>query len=61
MYYRDASGIEHESYSDACRYYGADTPEDLAMEDAYELEEWLEHCADHGYFPTVEFDFECPF
>ena len=28
----DNSGIQHENYSAACEYYGADTPEDLMAE-----------------------------
>lgn len=32
MGYRDNNGIEHESYTDACIYYGADTPEMLRAE-----------------------------
>lgn len=37
--YRDANGIEHESYTAACVYYGADTPEQLALEAAYDAAE----------------------
>ncbi len=33
--YRDNSGIEHESYDAACRYYGADTPEQCEAEERY--------------------------
>jgi hypothetical protein len=33
--YLDANGIDHASYNDACVYYGADTPADLAAEDRY--------------------------
>lgn len=32
MIYRDANGIEHEDSNAACRYYGADTPDDVAAE-----------------------------
>lgn len=42
--YVDNSGLQHESYSDACRYYGADTPEQIAAEMRYyeEMQE-IEH------------------
>jgi hypothetical protein len=40
--YVDNAGNQFESYSAACRYYGADTPEDCAAEAAYyEAEEWI--------------------
>lgn len=32
--YRDNSGIEHESYDAACHYYGVDTPDQIAAEEA---------------------------
>lgn len=32
MYYTDATGLQHESYTAACEYYGADTPASLASE-----------------------------
>lgn len=35
MGYIDNSGIEHESYEAACYYYGADTPAQVAAEEAY--------------------------
>jgi hypothetical protein len=35
MYYRDANGIDHESYDAACAYYGADSPAQAAAEEAY--------------------------
>jgi hypothetical protein len=38
--YRDASGIEHESYSAACAYYGIETPEQLAAEAEAEAAEY---------------------
>ena len=41
MIYRDANGIEHESYADACRYYGADTPEQVESEQMYVYHEEL--------------------
>lgn len=60
--YTDANGISHASYSDACVYYGADTPEQLALEAEYEHEEWLDHCCEHGLFITVIYDeAELPF
>jgi hypothetical protein len=34
MPYTDSSGNEFESFSDACRYYGVDTPEQAAAEEA---------------------------
>lgn len=49
MGYRDANGIEHESYTDACIYYGADTPDmirqemaDRAAEDCIEQQDAME-------------------
>lgn len=39
--YLDNSGIQHASYSDACEYYGADTPASVALEDAYWREQDL--------------------
>lgn len=53
MFYRDASGLEHESYEAACIYYGADTPAQLEAEARAEHEEWLDHCCEHGLFLTV--------
>ena len=38
MYYIDATGLEHESYEAACHYYGADTPAQVAAEEAYHAE-----------------------
>lgn len=35
MSYTDANGIQHNSYSEACQYYGADTPESLEQEGRY--------------------------
>jgi hypothetical protein len=49
-YYEDANGIQHESYEAACRYYGADTPAQIAAEAAAEYEEWLDHCAEYDLF-----------
>lgn len=43
MYYRDANGIEHESYTAVCVYYGADTPESLAAEAQAEYDEFLDY------------------
>jgi hypothetical protein len=37
--YRDASGIDHESYEAACIYYGADTPAQLEAEARYDAAE----------------------
>jgi hypothetical protein len=37
--YRDVNGNEFESYEDACHYYGADTPAQVAAEEAYWAEE----------------------
>jgi len=39
IYYQDANGIQHESYEAACIYYGADTPAQIAAEEAYYAEE----------------------
>lgn len=54
MAYTDSSGNEFESYEDACRYYGIDTPEQVAAEEVYwrevEAEAWLDHCAEHDLF-----------
>jgi hypothetical protein len=51
MYYTDANGIEHESYEAACHYYGADTAEQIEIEERLQAEEeredWLDHCAAH--------------
>jgi hypothetical protein len=41
MAYIDNTGLEHESYEDACHYYGADTPAMLADEHKADEEEWL--------------------
>jgi hypothetical protein len=42
--YTDANGIQHESYSAACMYYGADTPEQIEAECAYYAQEgYIEH------------------
>lgn len=42
--YIDNSGIQHESYSAACHYYGADTPEQIEAEYAYYAQiENIEH------------------
>lgn len=45
--YKDINGIEHESYADACRYYGADTPEQFAAEIAAEAREYEAWAAAH--------------
>lgn len=37
--YTDSNGNQFESFDDACRYYGADTPAQVAAEDAYWAEE----------------------
>lgn len=44
--YTDCNGNQFESYDEACRYYGVDTPAQVAAEEAYyaELEE-AEHFA----------------
>lgn len=39
--YIDASHIQHASYDDACRYYGADTRADCDAEARYQHEEDL--------------------
>lgn len=54
--YLDNSGIEHDSYTAACEYYGADTPAQLEAEERAEREEWLDHCTDHAFFPTFIHD-----
>jgi len=46
MYYRDNSGIEHESYDEACNYYGADTPASLKAEDEWMAESYREEIMD---------------
>jgi hypothetical protein len=33
--YRDSSGNEFHSFTEACEYYGVDTPAQVAAEDAY--------------------------
>lgn len=59
--YRDINGIEHESYSDACRYYGADTPEQAEAEARYYAElEREERKATIANQPQLEFD-DIPF
>lgn len=65
--YRDANGIEHESYNDACRYYGAETIESLAAEDRAqqeEYEQWAkanpQEAARLGLLPNRT-NQECPF
>jgi hypothetical protein len=55
MYYRDANGIEHESYTAACIYYGADTPESLAAEAQAEYDDFLDYCNEFDYFPAEWF------
>ncbi len=37
--YRDAGGVEHESFEAACIYYGADTPAQLDAEARWEAAE----------------------
>lgn len=49
--YVDANGIEHESFSAACQYYGCDTPETLAYEAKQEFAEWA---ASHPSQPPME-------
>lgn len=66
MHYCDANGIEHESYSAACVYYGADTPESLAAEAQADYDEFLDYCNEFDYFPAEWFapfiaDDTCPF
>ena len=50
----DANGNQFESFEAACYYYGADTPDQAAAEeamwDAIETEEWLDHCAAFDLF-----------
>ena len=63
--YRDANGIEHESYEAACHYYGADTPAMLDAEAAYwaEIEaeeELLVRFTDALVVPFTP-EPECPF
>jgi hypothetical protein len=41
MAYRDCNGNEFESYEAACYYYGAETPAQIAAEDAYYAAEEL--------------------
>jgi hypothetical protein len=38
--YRDANGIEHDSYDEACHYYGAETKASMEMEARAEREEY---------------------
>lgn len=49
--YVDSNGIEHESFSAACQYYGCDTPEMDAWLDVQEFEEWA---ASHPSQPPME-------
>lgn len=48
--YIDNRGIEHEDYEAACRYYGADSPKQLAAEAEAEYEDWMDHCSEHDLF-----------
>jgi hypothetical protein len=53
-FYQDANGVQHESYEAACVYYGADTPDQVAAEEAYwssQEESWL---AANVFFPPME-------
>lgn len=67
MPYTDNSGIEHESYEAACHYYGADTPAQIAADEAAEANEFLDYCAGFDCFPAewfpvdVELDIDGPF
>lgn len=53
MFYQDATGLQHESYEAACHYYGADSPAQLAAEEAIYAEEWADWAAEHGYFDEL--------
>lgn len=44
--YVDSNRIEHESYEAACRYYGVDTPAQIAAEYAECMAEAHEHMMD---------------
>jgi hypothetical protein len=55
MSYTDNSGLQHESFEAACIYYGADTPAQLAAEDAYEQEQFLDYCNEFDCFPAAWF------
>ena len=70
MPYTDSSGNEFFSFEDACRYYGVDTPEQCAAEDAY----WAEVEADadladrqteallpYRFAPLIDDLDDCPF
>lgn len=67
MSYRDVNGIEHESYNDACHYYGADDAASLALEAEWLAEREREDYEDRkaGRAPITDqgllnFD-DCPF
>lgn len=68
MYYRDANGIEHESYEAACHYYGADSPADCEAEERYwaeiEADEDMNRRINDALLPPCWLDYiepECPF
>lgn len=50
------------TYEEACEYYGADTPAQIAAEIAAEAEEWrLYWVAEYGPYVADQDAMECPY
>lgn len=54
--YQDVNGNQFHSYEEACRYYGVDTPAQVAAEDAYWAEEEANADLDARFTEALIFD-----